>query len=55
MTVYLYLLPRTPRRHPQGLTNEELLRGIRTAWDGGWRQVRLAAWVGWLARLSVPC
>lgn len=25
----------------KGLTNEELLRGIKTAWDKGWRQVKL--------------
>ena len=25
----------------QGLTNEELLRGVKTAWDKGWRQVKL--------------
>lgn len=24
----------------KGLTNEELLRGVKTAWDQGWRQVR---------------
>lgn len=23
----------------KGLTNEELLRGVKTAWDEGWRQV----------------
>lgn len=23
----------------KGLTNEELLRGVRTAWNQGWRQV----------------
>ena len=24
----------------KGLTNEELLRGVKTAWDRGWRQAR---------------
>lgn len=23
----------------KGLTNEELLRGVKTAWDRGWKQV----------------
>ncbi|PNW78808.1 hypothetical protein CHLRE_09g390801v5 [Chlamydomonas reinhardtii] len=30
----------------KGLTNEELLRGIKTAWDGGWRQVKLYFMIG---------
>lgn len=25
----------------KGLTNEELLRGVQTAWDKGWRQIKL--------------
>lgn len=25
----------------KGLTNEELLRGVKTAWDKGWRQIKL--------------
>ena len=27
----------------KGLTNEELLNGIKTAWDQGWKQARAAA------------
>ena len=27
----------------KGLTNEELLRGVKTAWDKGWKQVTTAA------------
>lgn len=30
----------------QGLTNEELMRGVRTAWDRGWRQVKLYFMIG---------
>lgn len=30
----------------KGLTNEELLRGVKTAWDKGWRQVKLYFMVG---------
>lgn len=30
----------------KGLTNEELLRGVRTAWDKGWRQVKLYFMIG---------
>ena len=30
----------------KGLTNEELLRGIKTAWDKGWRQVKLYFMIG---------
>ncbi|GLC42030.1 hypothetical protein PLESTB_001060800 [Pleodorina starrii] len=30
----------------KGLTNAELLRGIRTAWDAGWRQVKLYFMIG---------
>ena len=27
----------------KGLTNEELLRGVQTAWERGWRQIKLCA------------
>lgn len=30
----------------KGLTNEELLRGVKTAWDKGWRQVKLYFMIG---------
>jgi hypothetical protein len=30
----------------QGLTNEELLRGVKTAWDRGWKQVKLYFMIG---------
>lgn len=30
----------------KGLTNEELLRGVKTAWDRGWRQVKLYFMIG---------
>eukprot|EP00884_Botryococcus_braunii_P013746 jgi/Botrbrau1/22372/Bobra.0002s0049.1 len=30
----------------KGLTNEELMRGVRTAWDRGWRQVKLYFMIG---------
>lgn len=30
----------------KGLTNEELLRGVKTAWDMGWRQVKLYFMIG---------
>lgn len=30
----------------QGLTNEELMRGVKTAWDRGWRQVKLYFMIG---------
>ncbi|KAK9820493.1 hypothetical protein WJX72_010859 [[Myrmecia] bisecta] len=30
----------------KGLTNEELLRGVKTAWDQGWRQVKLYFMIG---------
>lgn len=28
------------------LTNEELLRGVKTAWDKGWKQVKLYFMIG---------
>ena len=28
------------------LTNEELLRGVKTAWDRGWKQVKLYFMIG---------
>lgn len=30
----------------KGLTNEELLRGVKTAWDKGWKQVKLYFMIG---------
>ena len=30
----------------KGLTNEELLRGVKTAWDKGWRQIKLYFMIG---------
>ncbi|GAB4820873.1 hypothetical protein N2152v2_007919 [Parachlorella kessleri] len=30
----------------KGLTNEELLRGVKTAWDRGWKQVKLYFMIG---------
>lgn len=27
----------------KGLTNEELLKGVKTAWDQGWHQVKIKA------------
>ncbi|KAI3428063.1 hypothetical protein D9Q98_006447 [Chlorella vulgaris] len=30
----------------KGLTNEELLRGVKTAWDKGWRQCKLYFMIG---------
>ena len=30
----------------KGLTNEELLRGVKTAWDKGWRQIKLYYMIG---------
>eukprot|EP00898_Chlorokybus_atmophyticus_P001515 jgi/Chlat1/2364/Chrsp17S02639 len=30
----------------KGLTNEELMRGVKTAWDLGWRQVKLYFMIG---------
>ena len=30
----------------KGLTNEDLLRGVKTAWDRGWRQVKLYFMIG---------
>lgn len=30
----------------KGLTNEDLLRGVKTAWDQGWRQVKLYFMIG---------
>jgi hypothetical protein len=34
----------------KGLTNEELLRGVKTAWDKGWRQIKLYFMIGEGAR-----
>lgn len=34
----------------KGLTNEELLRGVKTAWDKGWRQIKLYFMIGELYR-----
>ena len=35
------------------LTNEELLRGVRTAWDKGWMQVKLYFMIGgWVEACS---
>jgi len=30
----------------KGLTNQELLRGVKTAWDKGWRQIKLYFMIG---------
>ena len=30
----------------KGLTNEELLRGVKTAWQQGWKQIKLYFMIG---------
>ena len=41
-----YSTLRPPPPASPGLTNEELLRGARTAWDQGWRQLKLYFMIG---------
>ena len=38
----------------KGLTNQELLNGVKTAWKQGWKQVRLASISEWSHRSTSP-
>ena len=52
-------LPVSPQRLRdiinKGLTNEELLRGVKTAWDKGWRQIKLYFMIGGRAGRPAGC